>query len=119
MIASPGQPGPDDRRPLPGLPGSSPGPAAPGAGLRASGFAAGQVGDVLVPGPALAYCAAEAWDGGLGGLDDDELAGLLRGWRPGLRPVSWPQLVSSPAAGRPTARALPSTSTMRSQCCSP
>ncbi len=91
MIASPGQPGPGDGRPLPGSPGSPPGPAGPGAGpgrtgLRASGFAAGQVGDVLVPGPALAYCAAEASDGGLGGLDDDELAGLLRGWR---RLASW------------------------------
>ena len=96
MIASPGQPGPDDRRPLPGLPGSSPGPAAPGAGLRTSGFAAGQVGDVLVPGPALAYCAAEAWDGGLGGLDDDELAGLLRGWR---RLASWAAAGELAAAG--------------------
>ncbi len=91
VIASPGQPGPGDGRPLPGSPGSPPGPAGPGAGpgrtgLRASGFAAGQVGDVLVPGPALAYCAAEASDGGLGGLDDDELAGLLRGWR---RLASW------------------------------
>lgn len=96
MIASPGQPGPDDRRPLPGLPGSSPGPAAPGAGLRASGFVAGQVGDVLVPGPALAYCAAEAWDGGLSGLDDDELAGLLRGWR---RLASWAAAGELAAAG--------------------
>ena len=101
VIASPGQPGPDDRRPLPGSPGSSPGPAASGSGLgrtglRASGFAAGQVGDVLVPGPTLAYCAAEAWDGGLSGLGDDELAGLLRGWR---RLASWAAAGELAAAG--------------------
>ena len=36
---------------------------------------------MLPPGPRLATLADEAWQGGLGGLDDDELVGLLRAAR--------------------------------------
>jgi hypothetical protein len=41
------------------------------------GFAAGGPLDSMVPGPALAGFAADAFDGGLGRLSDDELVGAL------------------------------------------
>jgi hypothetical protein len=77
-----------------GLPG--PGAAWPEAlaagfthrdpGHRGTGFAAGGAADVMAPGPVLAGLAGRACAGGLGGLGDDELAGLLCAWR---RLASW------------------------------
>ena len=54
-------------------------------GQHGSGFAAGGAADVLAPGPVLAGLAEQA-AGGLDGLDDDELAGLLCASR---RLASW------------------------------
>jgi hypothetical protein len=54
---------------------------ADGAAARQAGFAAGARADLLPPGPGLAALADEAWQGGLGGLGDDELIGLLRAAR--------------------------------------
>jgi hypothetical protein len=51
-----------------------------------SGFGAGEPLDCLEPGAALSGFAADAWERGLGRLTDDELIGLLTGWR---RLVSW------------------------------
>ena len=47
----------------------------------ARGFAAGGPLDVMEPGPVLAGFAADADAGGLGRLSDDELVGVVRGWR--------------------------------------
>ena len=52
----------------------------------ARGFAAGGPLDQLAPGPALAGFAAQAWDGGLAVLSDDELIGVLSAAR---RIASW------------------------------
>ncbi len=52
----------------------------------AQGFAAGGPLDQLEPGPVLAGFAAEAWDGGLAVLSDDELIGVLAAAR---RLASW------------------------------
>ena len=52
----------------------------------AQGFAAGGPLDQLEPGPVLAGFAAEAWDGGLAVLSDDELIGVLSAAR---RLTSW------------------------------
>lgn len=46
-----------------------------------AGFAAGGVADSLPPGAALAGLADRAWQGGLGGLSDDELVGVALAWR--------------------------------------
>lgn len=59
----------------------APGPSAVGAS-----FAAGGLFDRLAPGPALAGFAADACAGGLGGLPDDALIGVLQAWR---RVASW------------------------------
>jgi hypothetical protein len=57
------------------------------AGGRAGvGFAAGGAADQLAPGPVLAGLAAGAWAGGLAGLGESELAGVLCAWR---RMASW------------------------------
>jgi hypothetical protein len=45
------------------------------------GFASGSVLDRLAAGPVLAAAADDAWQAGLGGLPDDELAGLMLAWR--------------------------------------
>ena len=55
-------------------------------GAEGTGFAAGGVADRLVPGPVLAEFTARAWTGGLGALTDDEVVGVLCGWR---RLASW------------------------------
>jgi hypothetical protein len=47
------------------------------ADLGQAGFESGGPLDVLPPDPVLAFSAAGAYDGGLGGLSDDELVGLL------------------------------------------
>jgi hypothetical protein len=90
MAASPAEPGPE-------LHGSSPGPD-PGAealaagfthrepGQRGAGFAAGGFADELAAGAVLAAFTEDAWADGLGGLGDDELAGVLCAWR---RLSSW------------------------------
>ena len=57
-----------------------------GRGRAGTGFAAGGALDRLSPGPVLAGFAAEAWEGGLAGLGESELVGLLCGWR---RLASW------------------------------
>jgi len=54
----------------------------------AQGFAAGGPLDQMEPGAALARFAAEAWDGGLAVLSDDELIGVLAAAR---RLASWPR----------------------------
>jgi hypothetical protein len=59
------------------------------AGLAAdqgAAFAAAAPLDVLAPGGALAGCAGHALDGGLAGLSDDALVGLLRATR---RVAAW------------------------------
>jgi Domain of unknown function (DUF222) len=45
------------------------------------GFAGGATADRLAPGPGLAGLAGDAWYGGLAGLSDDELVGVLCAWR--------------------------------------
>ncbi len=45
------------------------------------GFASGSVLDRLEAGPVLAATADDAWQAGLGGLADDELAGLMLAWQ--------------------------------------
>lgn len=55
-------------------------------GAEGTGFAAGGAADRLVPGPVLAEFTARAWTGGLGALTDDEVVGVLCGWR---RLASW------------------------------
>jgi hypothetical protein len=52
-----------------------------GLGGRGCGFAAGGRLDRMAPGTELAAHAEDAWAAGLGRLTDDELAGLLCGWR--------------------------------------
>ena len=52
------------------------GPGAAGAGFGEGGFC-----DTMLPGPGLAGVLAEATVDGYGGLTDDELAGVLRGWQ--------------------------------------
>jgi hypothetical protein len=61
-----------------------------------AGFAAGGVGDSLPPGPVLAGLAADAWDGGLARLSDDELIGVLRAAR---RLTSWGTALELAATG--------------------
>ena len=73
------------------FPAGSPGPFPAGSpvgdgGGAGGGFADGGVLDVLPPGVVLAGCAGDAWAGGLGGLSDDELIGVVRAWR---RLSSW------------------------------
>jgi hypothetical protein len=50
-------------------------------GAVGSGFAGGGTFDGLAPGPDLADVTAAAWTGGLAGLSDDELVGVLCAWR--------------------------------------
>jgi hypothetical protein len=71
-----GRDGSGDWRPDPG--GD---PAGGPAALSGGGFAGGGVLDQLGPGPALAGFSQGALDEGLGGLSDDELAGVLRASR--------------------------------------
>lgn len=96
MPASPAEPEPEDgpsgqEEQLTGDPSGRTAGAVPEAlaagfthnvpGQRGCGFAAGGAADVLAPGPVLAGLAEQASAGGLDGLDDDELAGLLCAWR--------------------------------------
>jgi hypothetical protein len=79
---------------------SRPEPLAVGLWDRASGdgagFAAGGVGDRLVPGPGLAGLVADVHADGLGKLSDDELIGVLRAAR---RLASWSASIELAAAG--------------------
>src|SRR5579859_7847278 len=59
-------------------------------------FASGELADDLVPGPALAGFAADAWAAGLARLNDDELIGMLRTAR---RLASWAAAMELAAAG--------------------
>jgi len=59
-------------------------------------FASGELADDLVPGPALAGFAADAWAAGLARLNDDELIGMLRAAR---RLASWAAAMELAAAG--------------------
>ena len=52
-----------------------------GFGPGGSGFANGSVLDRLEPGLVLAAALDDTWQAGLAGLSDDELAGLVLGWR--------------------------------------
>jgi hypothetical protein len=52
-----------------------------GTGPGGPGFASGTALDRLEPGPALAAALEDAWQGGLGGVCDDELAGLALAFR--------------------------------------
>ena len=52
-----------------------------GTGPGGPGFASGSVLDRLEAGPLLAAAADDTWQAGLGGLSDDELAGLTLAWR--------------------------------------
>jgi hypothetical protein len=54
---------------------------ASGVGRAGAGFAHGGVADMMVPGPVLADLADQAWQQGLGGLDDDQLTGVLAAWQ--------------------------------------
>ncbi|MDR0344375.1 MAG: hypothetical protein LBI49_14945, partial [Nocardiopsaceae bacterium] len=60
------------------------------------GFASGGNADTLLPGPVLAGLACRAWAGGLAGLSDDEMIGLLRA---GRRLASWSAALELAAAG--------------------
>jgi len=71
--------------------------SCPGADGVRGGFGAGGALDTLAPDAALAAVAAEAWDGGLDRLSEDELVGVVRAWR---RP---PAAMGS-TAGRPRRR---------------
>ena len=61
-----------------------------GSGPGGSGFADGSVLDQLEPGPVLAAALDEAWQAGLAGLSDDEVAGMT---------LAWQRLESRSAAG--------------------
>src|SRR5215472_7467457 len=65
------------------------------ADLGQAGFKSGGPLDVLPPDPVLAFVAAGAYDGGFGGLSDDELIGLLGAAR---RLSSWQAAVELDAA---------------------
>jgi hypothetical protein len=52
-----------------------------GSGPGGSGFADGSVLDQLEPGPVLAAAVEDAWQAGLAGLSDDEVAGITLAWR--------------------------------------
>ncbi|HEY4851779.1 MAG TPA: hypothetical protein VII22_13340, partial [Streptosporangiaceae bacterium] len=54
------------------------GSAAAAAG---AGFGHGGAVDTMPPGPVLATLADQVWQQGLGGLDDDELTGVLTAWQ--------------------------------------
>jgi hypothetical protein len=45
------------------------------------GFAGGAAADRMAPGSGLAGLVTDAWYGGLAGLDDDELVGVMCAWR--------------------------------------
>ena len=88
--AAPGPPGvpapprsavPDAAAPGSAAPGAvAPDPAVPGGSRVGAWFADGGVADVMPPGPRLAALAGQVCGddfSGLGGLDDDELAGML------------------------------------------
>ncbi|MBO0784753.1 MAG: DUF222 domain-containing protein, partial [Actinobacteria bacterium] len=66
------------------------------SGEAGLGFASGGNADTLPPGPVLAGLAGRAWAGGLGGLTDDELIGVLRA---GRRLASWSAALELAAAG--------------------
>ena len=54
-----------------------------------AGFGHGGAADTMAPGPVLATLADQVWQQGLGGLDDDELIGVLAAWqRLGARAVA-------------------------------
>jgi hypothetical protein len=91
----PGSPGipPADPADRPGTPAAPPVREVLAAGFThddreagAQGFAAGGPLDQMEPGPALARFASDAWNGGLAGLSDDELVGVLGAAR---RLTSW------------------------------
>jgi len=76
----PGGTNPGDRQPGDKDPGSrNPGDRRPADGP--AGFAQGGPADVLGPGLLLAALAEQAWGDGLGGLDDDELTGVMAAWQ--------------------------------------
>jgi hypothetical protein len=89
--AGPGAAGAPSPAATPTAPGTAaPGtadPAGPAAGSAAdtgatgAGFAQGGVADVMAPGPVLAALADQAWQDGLGRLDDDQLIGGLAAWQ--------------------------------------
>ena len=70
-------------------------------GGSGSGFAHGGVADVMAPGPLLATLAGRAWEDGLGGLDDDELTGVLQAAH---RLGAWAAALEFSAAGGLAAR---------------
>jgi hypothetical protein len=47
-------------------------------GMPSLGFAHGDAADAMPPGPELASLVDRAWQEGLGGLDDDELTGVMQ-----------------------------------------
>jgi hypothetical protein len=53
---------------------------------QGAGFACGRTADRVPPGPALAGLAQDAWEAGLGRLNDDQLIGVMLAWR---RLSSW------------------------------
>jgi hypothetical protein len=55
-----------------------------------AGFGHGGAADTMAPGPVLADLTDQVWQQGLGGLDDDELTGVL---------VAWQRLGARAAAG--------------------
>lgn len=68
-----------------------------------SGFAAGGPADTLEPGPVLAGLAAQAWDGGLAALSDDELIGVMCAAR---RVCSWQTALEFAAVAELDARRM-------------
>jgi hypothetical protein len=67
-----------------------------GDGGCGRGFAAGGLLDEMPPGPVLAGFASDAWAGGLHQLSDDELIGVVCGWR---RQASWSAAGEAAAVG--------------------
>ena len=86
-----------------GEPGWEPPYAAPRSASAASGFAAGGPLDSAPAGLVLAQFAQETRDGGLAGLSDDELVGLLCAAR---RLASWQAAAELSAAAELDARRL-------------
>jgi len=96
----PGGTNPGDRQPGDKDPGSrNPGDRRPADGP--AGFAQGGPADVLGPGLLLAALAEQAWGDGLGGLDDDELTGVMAAWqRLGARAAAGLLAAAAELAGR-------------------
>ena len=74
-----------------------------------AGFGHGGAADTMAPGPVLAGLADRAWQQGLGGLDDDELTGVLAAWqRLGARAAAGLLAAVSELAARRRSEALAS-----------